>query len=123
MDNTLSTDVTAADINAAYDNACKKLPAHKIILAWIMHSCLDEYKDIDVNDIAEKYIEGTPQVDTVGVMPEQTNSSISGLPNDDSSINEHNIRYDIRFYALAPGEDGLIKLIINVEAQNKYHTP
>jgi len=122
MDNTLSSDITAADINAAYDNACKKLLSHKIILAWIMHSCLDEYRDIDVNDIAEKYIEGSPQIDTVGVMPEQTNSSINGLSNDDASINEHNIRYDIRFYASAPKGDGLIKLIINLEAQNKYHT-
>ena len=30
------------------------------------------------------------------------------------------MRYDIRFYAKAPGEDGLISLIINVEAQNRY---
>ena len=36
-------------------------------------------------------------------------------------MNENNIRYDIRFYALAPKDGGLIKLIINVEAQNKYH--
>lgn len=122
MDNTLSADIIAVDINAAYDNAYKRLLSHKIILAWIMHSCLDEYRDIDVNDIAEKYIKGSPQIDTVGVMPEQTNASINGLPNDDASINEHNIRCDIRFYASAPKGDGLIKLIINLEAQNKYHT-
>ena len=37
-------------------------------------------------------------------------------------MNEHSVRYDIRFSALAPdGSGGLIKLIINIEAQNKYH--
>ena len=29
--------------------------------------------------------------------------------------------YDVRFSAVAPGEDGKIGLIINIEAQSKYH--
>ena len=122
MDNTLSSDIDAAELRANLDNSCKKVLSEKIILAWIMKSCLKEYTDIDVNEIAEKYIEGTPEIGSIGVYPNQTNRQIKGLSNDDASINESNIKYDIRFYALAPHGDGLIKLIINVEAQNKYHT-
>ena len=77
--------------------------------------------NIDVNQIAEKYIEGTPEIGSTGVDRDQTNRQINGLSNDDASVNENNIRYDIRFYALAPKDGGLIKLIINVEAQNRYH--
>ena len=29
--------------------------------------------------------------------------------------------YDVRFSAVAPGKDGTIGLIINIEAQSKYH--
>ena len=74
-----------------------------------MKSCLEEYKDIDVNEIVEKYIEGTPEIGSTGVDRDQTNRQINGLSNDDASVNENNIRYDIRFYALAPKDGGLIK--------------
>ena len=121
MDNTLSSGLSAAELRAKLDNACKKILSERIILAWIMKSCLEEYKDIDVKEIAEKYIEGTPEIGKAGVYPDQPGRQISGLANDDASINENNIRYDIRFSALAPKGNGLIKLIINVEAQNRYH--
>ncbi|MCI8388635.1 MAG: hypothetical protein HFE63_09245, partial [Clostridiales bacterium] len=71
----------------------------------------EEYKDCDVKDIEEKYIEGTPEIGTVAVMPNQTNSNkITGMPNDDASVNEGTIIYDIRFHAIAPHGDGTIKL-------------
>ena len=121
MDNSLAAETGAAELCAELDNSCKRLLSEKIILAWIMKSCLEEYKDIDVNEIAEKYIEGTPEIGSTGVDRDQTNRQINGLSNDDASVNENTIRYDIRFYALAPKDGGLIKLIINVEAQNRYH--
>ena len=37
------------------------------------------------------------------------------------TLTEGTIRYDVRFYATAPSEDGLIGLILNVEAQNRYN--
>ena len=121
MENSLAAEIGAAELCAELDNSCKRLLSEKIILAWIMKSCLEEYKDVDVNEIAEKYIEGTPEIGSTGVDRDQTNRQINGLSNDDASVNENNIRYDIRFYALAPKDGGLIKLIINVEAQNSYH--
>lgn len=38
-----------------------------------MKGCVDEYSECSVDEIAEKYIEGTPEVDTVGVHVDDTN--------------------------------------------------
>ena len=43
--NKLSKMLSTAGEKAAYDNACKKLLSNKIILAWIMKSCLQEYRE------------------------------------------------------------------------------
>ena len=50
--------LSTAGEKAAYDNACKKLLSNKIILAWIMKSCLEEYRGSEISEIASKYIEG-----------------------------------------------------------------
>ena len=67
---TLAQGLRATDARAQYDAACKRLLSEKIILAHIMKSCLEEYRDCDVNEIAEKYIEGQPQVGEVPVLPD-----------------------------------------------------
>ena len=119
----LADDIRMADQNARYDAMCRKLLAEKIILAWIMKSCLEEYRDCDINEIAEKYIEGTPQVGEVPVMPGETNATkIRGISNEDTVPGEGRVTYDIRFVALAPGTDEMIQLIVNVEAQGKLNT-
>ena len=56
-----------------------------------MKSCLTEYADCTVNEIAEKYIEEKPQVT------------------------------DIRFHAGVPVSSEQIGLIINIEAQNQFY--
>lgn len=121
----LLSDIHAGSYSKDYDASCKKILSNKEILGWILSSCVDEYKGIDFKEIADKYIEGV-ETELVGVLPDQTNlpERINGLPNDDASVNEQTIRYDIRFYALAPTPNGneRIKLIINVEAQAKYNT-
>ncbi len=120
MDTKISADMDAADINARYDHACKTLLAEKYILAWIMRDCLDEYRDISIEDIVTKYIEGTPQIGEVPVMPNETNAAIRGIGTEDTSINEGCISYDIRFMATVPSTGKPIQLIINVEAQNDF---
>lgn len=127
MDTAIKEDLRATELAAELDNSCKRLLAHKSILAWIMKTCLQEYADVPVQEIADRYIEGSPQVGDIGVMPEQSHTStdkISGISNEDASGQEGVVRYDIRFRATAPNTDpegGLIELIINVEAQNKFH--
>ena len=67
--------IRIADEKAKYDAACKRVLAEKIILAWVMKHCLIEFHDCDVNEIAEKFIEGTPQVSEVPVAPDETNQA------------------------------------------------
>lgn len=125
-ENTLSKTISAAGDKAAYDAACKRLLANKTILAWIMKSCLQEFRDISVEDIAEKYIEGQPQIGQVAVYPDENapgdGELIQGSQTEDSSMTEGTVTFDIRFKAIAPGaETEYITLIINVEAQNDYY--
>ena len=122
-DTTIAKNIRVADEKASYDAACKRLLSEKIILAWIMKNCLEEYRDCDVDEIAEKYIEGTPQVGEVAVAPDESNcvSVIQGAGNEDTSLTEGTVFYDIRFLAIAPVSAELIRLIINIEAQNDFY--
>ena len=118
---TIAQGLHITDDNAGYDAACKRVLSEKAILARIMKSCLEEYKDCDVNDIAEKYIEGQPQVSAVPVLPDEDITIISGMDTEDKSVHEGTVTYDIRFRAIVPGSGERIALIINVEAQNDFY--
>ena len=107
--------------NSAYDEACKRLLSQKIILAWIMKSCLEEYRDLDVTEIAQKYIEGTPSISKEPVFPDETGPLIQGTDTMDKSLTERTVTYDISFRAVAPGSKKLIELYINVEAQGEFN--
>ncbi len=110
-----------ADDNAKYDAACKRVLSEKVILARIMKSCLTEFQDCDVNEIAEKFIEGQPQVSNVPVLPDENGTLISGMDTEDKSVREGTVTYDIRFRAIVPGSGEPIGLIVNVEAQNDFY--
>ena len=119
---------TAFDVD--YDTTAKKLLANKQILAQIMKGCVEEYRNCTVKDIAEKYIEGVPEIGTVGVHVDDTNRPaptdvIAGSSNEDATLTEGTVRYDIRFDAVAPAADGaaqeVIRLILNVEAQTAFN--
>jgi hypothetical protein len=56
-----------ASYEARYDRHCKNLLAHKIILAHILKECVEEFKDFDVDYIADYCIEGTPQISELAV--------------------------------------------------------
>lgn len=120
---TISKDIEAADQNAKYDAAVKCLLADKGILAWILKSCVEEFRDVEVKEIADKYIEGNPQIGEVPVMPDETNAStkVQGTGVEDVAITEGTITFDIRFQAIAPKSGELISLILNIEAQNDFY--
>ena len=122
-DTTIAKNIRVIDEKASYDAACKRLLSEKIILAWIMKNCLEEYRDCDVDEIAGKYIEGTPQVGEVAVAPDESSyvSMIQGAGSQDASLTEGTVTYDIRFLAIAPVSGELIRLIINIEAQNDFY--
>ena len=54
-DTIIAQTICADDEKASYDAACKRLLSEKIILAWIMKNCLEEYRDCDVDEIAKIY--------------------------------------------------------------------
>ena len=124
-ENTLAKNIIAAGDKAAYDAACKRLLANKIILAWIMKSCLKEYMDFDVDEIAKRYIEGDPQIARTAVNPDEEagvdGEQIKGAKTEDSTIKEGVVTYDIRFYAVVPYSGEMVSLIINIEAQNDFY--
>ena len=121
QNNVLATDITDAEGKERLDAACKKILANKSILARILKECVEEYKDCTIKDIEEKYIEGEPQIASVPVYPDETNPIIKGAATEDITQTEGTVTYDIRFYAIVPGTDEVIRLIINIEAQNKYN--
>ncbi len=45
---TIAKDIRIAADKARYDAACKRLLSEKIILAWIMNGCVEEFRDVDV---------------------------------------------------------------------------
>jgi len=123
VETTIAEDIRITDKNAQLDAACKRLLAIKIILAWIMKSCLEEYCDFDVNEIAEKYIEGEPVISKIAVAPDETNTTqwVHGIGSEDTSLTEGTVTYDIRFLAIVPASGTLIRLIVNIEAQGDFY--
>lgn len=125
IDTTIAKSIHVADDKARYDAACKRLLSEKIILAWIMKNCLEEFRYCEVKEIAEKYIEGTPRVADVPVHPDEEGiysaPVISGMENEDVTLTEGKVTYDIRFLAAAPVSGERIQLIINIEAQNDFY--
>lgn len=96
----LAERMNAAGANAGLDAACKRLVANKLILAWIMKHTLKEYRDCEVNVIAERYIEGEPVVS--GAAVHQDEMFVRGEATQDETMTEGTVVYDIRFGAIAP---------------------
>lgn len=89
--NILAKNITTAGDKAAYDAACKRLLANKIILAWIMKSCLEEYRDLGIGEIAEKYIEGSPQMAKAAVNSDE----IADTDGEQIKLRAQNENYDL----------------------------
>ncbi|MCD8157554.1 MAG: Rpn family recombination-promoting nuclease/putative transposase [Clostridiales bacterium] len=104
-----------------YDEQLKKTLAIKIFLAVILKMCLDEFKDFDKYDIAEKLIEGEPVISSETVNKDEQ-EILEGMDREDLSKDEGLVRYDILFYAYVPSQKGTVKFIINIEAQQDQRT-
>ena len=102
METTLAKSIRVTNEKAAYDAACKRLLSEKMILAWIMKECVQEYAGMDVREIV-KYIEGAPQTAEIPVAPDEAAiQRVSGRSTEDISLNEGTVTYDIRFFAAVP---------------------
>ena len=101
VETTLAQSIRVLDESARYDAACKRLLSEKILLAWIMKSCVEEFQHCSLEDIAEKYIVGKPTVGETPILPDETNkpaktkpstsTRIQSVGQEDTSLTEHTI--------------------------------
>ena len=104
-----------------YDKACKEVLSEKGIIGHILKTCVREYENVSIEDIVNKYIQGTPEVEKILVQPDDVIYRIESQHTEDSSEGENAVFFDVRFTALAPDTEELIELIINIKAQNKFN--
>lgn len=121
--------IDTTDQETQYDNCVKRILSEKVILAWILKECVNEFRKYSILEIMNDCIEGAPKVSTVAVDQDEldydeqnADKMIEGMNTEDSSAKEGKIYYDIRFMALIPDTKEPIQLIINVEAQKSDKT-
>ena len=119
MNTEIKNAVNAAGDMAQYDENAKRLLGNKSILAHILTSTVEEFRDMNPVDV-EGYIEGEPCISSVPVEPGLTNikqggKRLAGLNSESVDVNEGVVRFDIVFYVRL--KDGVSQIIINIEAQ------
>ena len=68
MDEEIMQDVKEQLVGALdYDKAAKGVLSQKMVLAYILKRTVPEFESASLDDIANIYIEGTPEVSTVPV--------------------------------------------------------
>jgi len=102
-----------------YDNEVKKVLSDPQILAWILKYTVREFKYYSIGEIMD-CIEGEPEVAIHDVHPGHYTEPVEGLPTESTEVAAQRVTYDIRFRVKLPGS-GSVGMIINVEAQNKFH--
>ena len=113
-------DIELARDKAKLDAMCKRILANKVILAWILKECLEEYKGYSCSEVVD-CIEGTHEISEKPVhLDEVMPEKITGIGTEDKTVTEGMITYDIRFTAKIPGTDYKVHLYVNIEAQNDY---
>ena len=119
MNTEIKNAVNAARDMAQYDENAKRLLGNKSILAHILTSIVEEFREMNPIDV-EGYIEGEPCISSVPVEPGLTNikqggKRLAGLNSESVDVNEGVVRFDIVFYVRL--KDGVSQIIINIEAQ------
>ena len=72
MSKLLENAISVSREMAAYDTYAKKIVSHKIILAYILVSTVEEFRGMNPADVVD-YIEGEPQIGSVPTDPGSTN--------------------------------------------------
>ena len=119
MNTEIKNAVNSAGDKAQYDENAKRLLGNKSILAHILTSTVEEFRDMNPADV-EGYIEGEPCISSVPIEPGLTNikqggKRLAGLNSESVDVNEGVVRFDIVFYVRL--KDGVSQIIINIEAQ------
>ncbi len=97
--NKISKEIDITEEKTKLDTSCKKLLSFKIILAHILKYCIEEFNNFDVNEIAEKYIEGEPIVSEVSVHQDETNDEkITGVNTESISVLEKTVGNVLKYF-------------------------
>lgn len=117
----IGEDLRVSANDAALDASCKNLLAYKEILARILKEVAIEFQNSTIPEIISLMSE--PQVGTVPVNPglENVATKVGSVGEEDASVSEGTVRYDIRFRVRLPESQESAELIINIEAQNNFH--
>ena len=114
IETNLAQAIDITNDRARYDESVKQLLADKQILARILKYTLEEFKDLDIQEIIGNIDE--PEVSKVRAEPGYTNvDRIRKGSEEDNVPGEGKVFFDIRFSAYC-GED-IVKILINIEAQ------
>ena len=102
-----------------YDANAKVILSHKAILAWILKTCTNEFKDFTISFIEHQCIEGSPDIGKAALHQNTVDADarIDGLDTETSSAAESRNTFDIRFSARVPDSEQPINLFINIEFQ------
>jgi len=125
LETMIGTAIRVTGTKARYDAACKRLLSQKVILARILKECAAEYGEYSVEEISQRFIEEGTQVNGIALEPDGVAggstfpSAIRGERNEDVSLAEGTVLYDIRFCAIVPHSGQ--RLLIDLEAQNEFH--
>ena len=116
----LAESIEKTQSQSTYDVESRYLLADKQVLARIVKENVREFAKYDL-DVIENCIEGEPQVNEVAVHPAgHKTEKITGMQNESIIPNEGKVTFDIRFTIVTPEKERL-KIIMNIEAQKKYH--
>ena len=132
MPSEIAQNLKVADEDATfkYDESARNIVAQKSVLAYILKSALDEYAEYTVQEIAERFIEGEPELRKAAVHQDHPDKEddtsmmsgddkIEGRPTADKSQRDGTVYFDIRFIAILPSDGGRIEILINCEIQNR----
>lgn len=127
----IALNLKAADEDSTfkYDESARNFVAEKPVLAYILKSALDEYADYTVQEIAERFIEGDPEIKEAAVHQDHPDKKrglgmmsgddkAEGLSTVDKSQRDGTVYFDIRFFAVLPLSGELMEVFVNVEIQN-----
>ena len=114
MDTNISKVIDITSDSAKYDASIKEMLADKQILSRILKYTLDEFSQMDIEDIMKCMDE--PQISSERMEPGVTNTEkVQKVSEEDNVLGEGKIYYDIRFNAYLEKEQ--IKILVNLEAQ------
>lgn len=115
METNLAQTLETAEKSALYDNAAKRILAHKAIVARILKQCVEEFKNLDLEYIEKNCLNDDIDIATKAVHQDHADR-VTQLNSESGSIKEQTIYYDIKIKAHIP-QDKPITLIINFEIQ------